>query len=329
MLFQSMNISVLKQKNLRKKTTSNSLCCLQNNKTSIVDNDFFCENNIMICNKIKENIDNYSDKFEILKENISLNNTESDELYLLQYEKNEDYFIELDKYLDDIICPKKKLFTIIHSYKCLLKNIFLLNKIGISHFNINYNNICFYKTLPEPILRNWSNSLSLDTNIFTEKYIDNVLQYPELCTTNSLEIYTIIYLNKYTPETLTYSSIEVICKKYVDNITYQYLNFISPASVNKFYVNSIEFLTQFINIPRNIVKQELMKYSHAWDNYSLSIIYLHIIGNILITVDNLPDFFKDFFNFLNKNIFIKRNIEDTIKAFDFIFYKNRDIHFNE
>ena len=111
-------------------------------KKIIVTNNFFCENNIFICDKIKEEIPNYLDKFEILSTAISLNVTNSD-LYLLQYETNEDDLIGIVDYLSTITNTKKYIFTIIDSYKKMLRNILLLYKVGISHFNINCDTLCF------------------------------------------------------------------------------------------------------------------------------------------------------------------------------------------
>ena len=277
-------------------------------KKIIVTNNFFCEK-----------IPNYLDKFEILSTAISLNVTNSD-LYLLQYETNEDDLIGIVDYLSTITNTKKYIFTIIDSYKKMLRNILLLYKVGISHFNINCDTLCF-KNKTTPILRDWTTSLYSNKI----KQVDSLLQTPEIYTNSPLEIYVIIYLNKYKPETLKTSSIEIICKKYVDNITYQYLSFITANSKNNIYLNSVKFMTQFLDMPREKVKCELMKYSHTWDNYSLSIIYLHIVGNILVSLKKKDsDFCCDWVRLLNKTMLMKLSIQETIDAFDSLFYKHTD-----
>ena len=126
MLHQSIYISGLKNYEQEKEIEQ------RKKKKIIVVNNFFCENNIFICDKIRDSIPNYSDKFEILTSAISLLSEYSDssdssdlsdsdfdladsadserrnkqELYLLEYQHNEEDlvgFFEIKKCIKKII----------------------------------------------------------------------------------------------------------------------------------------------------------------------------------------------------------------------------------
>jgi hypothetical protein len=70
----------------------------------------------------------------------------------------------------------------------------------------------------------------------------------------------------------------------------------------------MEYLKKYINKPKLQIISEILLNSNTWDNYSLSILYLHIIGNI-ISVFNLKD------TLLNKIVFLlsKNVVPDPLK----------------
>ena len=315
MLHNSINISGLTQKNEKNEKK-------EKKKKIIVINNFFCENNIFICDKIRISIPTYSDKFEILTSAISLfketeRNKEKD-LYLLEYENNEEEMLGFFEYLSAIKPnPKKYIFTIITTYQKLLKHILLLQKTNIVHFNINYDTICFKKDTEQVLIRDWTNAITTSSNSQLQKQSYITKKNDDISTNSPLEIYVLVHMNKYNLETLNVSSIESICKTYVDN---PYLSFITANSKHKLYLNCVDFLTPLIDMTREKIIDEMMKYFHTWDNYALSIIYLHIISSF----KHNCAFFRDFFRLLNKNLLTKTGIPETIDAFDSLFYKHTD-----
>jgi hypothetical protein len=54
--------------------------------------------------------------------------------------------------------------------------------------------------------------------------------------------------------------------------------------------SSLYFLKQYINRPKTDIIRDILTYYDTWDNYSLSVIYLHIVGHIS-QVFNLKDTF--------------------------------------
>ena len=244
-------------------------------------------------------------------------NKEKD-LYLLEYENNEEEMLGFFEYLSAIKPnPKKYIFTIITTYQKLLKHILLLQKTNIVHFNINYDTICFKKDTEQVLIRDWTNAITTSSNSQLQKQSYITKKNDDISTNSPLEIYVLVHMNKYNLETLNVSSIETICKTYVDN---PYLSFITDTSKHKIYLNCVVFLTPLIDMTREKIIDKLMKYSHTWDNYALSIIYLHIIASF----KNSCGFFRDFFRLLNKNILTKTGIPETIDAFDLLFYKHTE-----
>ena len=299
----SINISYLKKVDNVDKSSKKT-------KRNIVVNNFFCENNIFICDKIRDSIPNYSDKFEILTSAISLFTSDQKkeenekDLYLLEYENNEEdltSFFEL----------KNDQKIVIHTYQKLLRHLLLLQKANIVHFNINYETICFDKK-HRVLLRDWSNAISTSTSTT----IPSILSINTTITTNSpLEIYVLSHIKKdKKANTLNRESIESICKTYVDN---PYLSFITSSSKDKLYSKSLDFIMPLIDMPREKIIHEMMKYSHTWDNYSLTIIYLHIIASF----KHKSAFFLDLFRLLNKILLTKADIPETIDAFDSLLFR--------
>ena len=245
-------------------------------------------------------------------------------MYLLEYENNEEEMIGFFEYLSAIKPNTKKyIFTIITTYQKLLKNMLLLQKTDIVHSNINYDTICFKKDTEQVLIRDWTNAITTSTSTSTsynsqlqkQSYITT--KNDDVSTNSPLEIYVLVHMNKYNLGTLNVSSIETICKTYVDN---PYLSFITDTSKHKIYLNCIGVLTPLIDITREKIIDEMMQYSHTWDNYALSIIYLHIIASF----KNSCGFFRDFFRLLNKNLFTKTCISESIDAFDALFYKHTE-----
>ena len=322
-LHHSINISGLKRENYsidRSKEREK-----KKKKKIIVVNNFFCENNIFICDKIRESIPTYSDKFEILTSAISItpqdlasdsdsdsdsdlesssssSSREKKDLYLLEYYYNEEELFGLFEI-------KKNSKIIIHTYQTLLRHLLLLQQANIVHFNINYETICFTKNTQQVLIRDWTNAIHTKQH---RPYIMTNNIKNEIVTNSPVEIYVLHYLIRENLQTLNVESIEIICKKYVDN---PYLSFIGATSKEKLYLNSIHFLKQWLSTPREKIMDEIMKYSHTWDNYALTIIYLHMVSSFK------HGFFRDFFRFLNTTLLKKHGIQETIDAFDsFLFF---------
>jgi hypothetical protein len=78
--------------------------------------------------------------------------------------------------------------------------------------------------------------------------------------------------------TISYSFIEEITEVFIQNLSV--LSLFSQNYKDNYKNTCINSLKQYINKPKNEIICEVLKYYNTWDNYSLSLIYLHIFGNI-------------------------------------------------
>jgi hypothetical protein len=74
----------------------------------------------------------------------------------------------------------------------------------------------------------------------------------------------------------------------------------------------MECLKKYINKPKIEIITEILKYSNTWDNYELSILYLHIIGNITRIFSLKDNFISRLTSILSKNISPDSTKRDTL-----------------
>ena len=74
------------------------------------------------------------------------------------------------------------------------------------------------------------------------------------------------------------------------------------------------------NSPKSDIIHDILSYSDTWDNYSLSIIYLHVIGTIIKVFSLKNNFMNQFLTLLIKNIHpnpLKReNLKETQQNYE-------------
>jgi hypothetical protein len=117
------------------------------------------------------------------------------------------------------------------------------------------------------------------------------------------------------------SFIETICSNYVKNM--DILTLFSQNYRESYEKTCVETLKKYINKPKTATIADILKYSQYWDNYSLSILYLHIIGNITNIFSLKGTFMNKFTMLLIKNIHpnpLKREtLRETSKNYDKLF----------
>lgn len=268
---------------------------IRKNKTKVIVNDFFSINEINIC-EIVQHILYYSNYYDMLidydfikigqlgkklveniyDEDTDYNDTFKKKYFLFQY-KNENS-INFDDFLFNLKTPKQFIFYVLDSYSYLLTGLIKLNENNICFFNLSPENIVFNKENGEkPLLQNFG--LSLAVSQLNEEYITNIIKKTKYYTYKPLEIHILFYLIENNINTISYSFIENICEVFIDNM--HILSLFSPTYREKYKLSCINYLKTYINKPRNIIINDILQYCNTWDNYSLSIIYLHIFGNIL------------------------------------------------
>jgi hypothetical protein len=331
----NINIDLIKQNlhelQMRTKNQNKETNIANNNNDSVIClYNFFCINNIKICEKIMK-LTNFINKYHIIidynpiiigqiDEEIldyyNIIHTNNNEKYvLLQY--NTMNYLDFDVFLFNLPTPKLFIFHALDSYAFLLNSLHHLNEIGVTFFNLSTKNIVFDKSY-KPILINFETSM-LSSNI--DDFIQ-IIEKIEDYTYKPLEIHVVFYLIKNNENSLSYSSIDSICDNFVKNMSF--LSFFSKTYKEKYYETSMEYLKKYINKPKLQIISEILLNSNTWDNYSLSILYLHIIGNI-IRVFNLKDtLLNKIVILLSKNIvpnpFKRETLKNSIQHYEQLYH---------
>ena len=303
--------------------------------------DFFSVNEINICEIIKQ-IPYYSNSFNILYnydfikvghlkekvfgniENISMKNEQK---YLLFQYKNIEY-IKFNDFLFNLKTPKILIFNVVVSFSHLLQSLIKLNNNNVCFFNLSSQNIVFCNKYGEkPFLIDFQKSLQI--NKLNEKYISKIIEKTNDYTYKPLEVHVLFYLIHNDLDTISYSFIEEICEVYVNNL--YILNLFSQKYREDFKISCINSLKKYINKPKNIIINDIIERNNTWDIYSLSLLYLHIIGNIS-RVFLLKDTFLSKLSIgLIKNInpdpLKRENLEKTLENYEKLFNDFNDWSF--
>ena len=280
-----MNVSLINNQLINKKKGKKEN--IDKNMSKMIVYDFFSKNEINISNKICK-IPYYSQYYnfiitdydlidisqisEKIIENIILD--DDDVKYILCYYKYENC-VKFHDFLFNIHDIKQFILNIFNSYLKLLNSLLKLNNENICFFDLNTSNIVFSET-NNPFLCNFKNSLFISS--LNENYIQNVIKNVNNYTCKPLEVHVLFYLIRNNEETLSLSFIETICNNYVKNMSV--LSFFSQKYQESYKQGCIESLTKYINKHKSVIITDILNYYNYWDSYSITIIYLHIFGNI-------------------------------------------------
>ena len=312
-------------------------------RTRISLYDFFSINEIKVCKKILQipYYINYFDTmcdFDFIKVvgelkgiNIDIDidkidfNTKNGEKYILcQY--NDEKKVTLNEYLFNLKNPKLVISRIFESYSYLLSSLIKLNVVNICFFDLSAESIVF-PVYMKPLLKNFQNSLL--TDLLDEPYICKIISKITNFTYKPLEVHVLFYLIINNEETLSYSLIDIICDNYVKNM--DILSLFSQNYRDTYKKTSIEWLTKYINKPKSAIIADILSYTKYWDNYSISVLYLHIIGNICKLFSLKDTIMNKITTILIKNIHpnpLKREtLEETCKKYDKLFDETNDLSF--
>ena len=305
-------------------------------KTRICLYNFFSINEIKVCKKILKipyyinyfdtmNDFNFIKVGEIKGENIDINNTKNEEKYILcQYNNKKTIF--LNEYLFNLKNPKLFISRIFDSYSYLLTSLIHLNNNSICFFDLSTESIVF-PVYMKPLLNNFQNCILIDT--LTESYIEKIISNVNNFTYKPLEIHVLFYLIINEEESLSYSLIDVICDNYIKNMNV--LSIFSQNYKENYKKTCIEWLKKYINQPKSLIISDILEYNKYWDNYSISIIYLYIIGNICKFFSLKETFMNKLTSILIKNIHpnpLKREtLKESFENYNKLFEETKDWSF--
>ena len=345
----NIEISLINRQIIRTRASQNSFD-KKSDKTRIRLYDFFSINEIKVCKKILKmpyyfnyfdtmydfdfikvvgelkginidiDTDNNTDKIDFIN-----TNTKNDEKYILcRY--NDEKKSTLNEYLFNSKNPKLVISRIFESYSYLLGSLMRLNVSKICFFDLSAESIVFPVHM-KPLLKNFQNCLI--TDILDEVYIGKIISKITNFAYKPLEVHVLFYLIINNEETLSYSLIDIICDNYVKHM--DILSLFSQNYRETYKKTSIELLTKYINKPKSVIIKDILSYTKYWDNYSISVLYLHIIGNICKCFSLKDTIMNKFTTNLIKNIHpnpLKREtLEGSFEKYDKLFEEANDLSF--
>lgn len=326
--------------NFKHNIYDNNVDNIKDNKysTKIVKSDFFSLNEINICNIINEIPYFYSFYDTIVNYDYvtvgELNEYNIDDFQILDLNDNSKYFsIEykdykynsFDQFLLTIKTPKQFISHIFSSYTYLLNSLIILNDNDICFFDLSPENIIFpFNNGINPILTDFQKSIY--KNKLTTPYIINLLKIINNYTYKPLEIHLLFYIFNNNTKALTHTLVEQICKQYVKNMSV--LLFFSEKYRMQYFNTCIDVLSKYINTPIKDIIDIVLKNHITWDNYSLSVIYLHLISNVSIVFSLKHNFITKLIIVLLKNIspnpYQRESLQNTLNIIQSLFNDNTD-----
>jgi hypothetical protein len=301
----------IKNEEIKNEEIKNEDITKKTGKKRIKIYNFFSINESKICNKISK-IPNYFNYYNVVIKNnfikvgemnervleqLNIINTKNNDKYLL-FEYNSNKNIDFEDFLYNLPNPKLFLFHAVDSYNHLLNSLITLKSNNICFFNLSSINIVFGEDL-KPLLENFEKSLLIN-NIADETYFLSVVREINDFTYKPIEIHLLFYIIANNEDTLSYSLIEIICENYIENMSI--LSFFSENDRISYKNQCVDFLKKYINRPKKVIINDIILNYDKWDNYSLSVLYLHIFGNIIRAFSLKETFINKILLYLIKNI---------------------------
>ena len=240
------------------------------------------------------------------------------------------YFYE---YINTMGDNKKKIIScIFDTYNYLIESIERLVEHNIVHYDLNPANILINLKTDTPVIIDFGLSILMDNmdkkakkadfwKLYFYKYSPEYYVWP-------LEAHVINYLqNVSTSGALSRAEVESICETYVN--ANDALRIFSKGFRARYLKACIEQCEQWIGVGRDAAFKGLIAGWHTWDNYSLSIAYLQIIGFISENgfIDN--KLIVKYVQLLLMNVHPdpdrRKSASDTKRAFTDIFYMDERV----
>ena len=204
------------------------------------------------------------------------------------------YFLSLIKK-----SPKKLIKRMVETHIYLLKSLNKLIKVTppIIHYDLKDNNIMYDEKHSVPIIIDFGLSFELDPNkgfdhaVALEQYYVFYEKYPPWCIELVLLSYIVqkIAKTKEIKTTITDSDVEKlqeICHTFISKNELFNNNGITKDEAEVFKQELYEFVSTYLGKTWETMFKDLQKGYASWDNYSLSVIFLFYIQDLLKTIDS-------------------------------------------
>jgi hypothetical protein len=290
-----MNLSILKEV----KVVTHSVV---DNTSNNNEDDFYqtsvydvgCVNEISISNLIKTELFSEQDEEEfaqipfyfvvdhkfIMLKDLNLNIICTPIKYvLLRYNLNISKYQPLGDYLSTVEYPSHFLSSMLDIYSKVLNSLLELEKLNICFFCLSADNILIDQN-SNTVLSDFKNSLFVEDKEDETDFI-RILENTACYTYKPIEIHVVHYLLKVNGAPLSYSSIDEISTYFAEKM--EFLNHFDKEYKTKYYHDCVRDLkTKYLNKPKDHIISEIRRETRkTWDNFALSILFLHIFENMI------------------------------------------------
>jgi hypothetical protein len=283
--------------------------------------DFSFINGLLISKRIKK-IQYYRERYNLIENaefvKIQNENTDTREKYVLYKNTQMIPFVSFLFHLPNI---KVFLLYLMDSYSYLLESLKILEREKICFFHLSTQNIVFSDNY-NPVLHEFRGSLLLEK--LSSDYITEIINNRQNFTNTPLEVRLLFFIIRNDGVTITKSEIEEVSIHYTRSLSV--LEFFSPREKETYYNECVSFLSTYINKPKTDIIHEILQFIKTWDNFSTSLLYLHIVQHI-----SQSEFIKDWCVLLKENIhpnpFKRETLENTHIRFETLYEKHSDWSF--
>jgi hypothetical protein len=172
-------------------------------------------------------------------------------------------------------------------YSQLLNTLLEMEKMNICFFGVSADNIFIDQNSTTVVLSDFKNSFldSKETNVLDseEANVDliRILENTTCYTYKPIEIHVVHYLLKVNGAPLSYSSIDEISTYFAEKM--EFLNHFNKEYKTKYYHECVRDLKlKYLNKPKDLIISEIRRETRkTWDNFALSILFLHIFENMI------------------------------------------------
>ena len=273
-------------------------------KSRYVKNDFFGKNEVVILRRLIM-LPNCSNHFHVCKSietvkiaelgtneyNLqTINYLKDDHSMLLRYA--DERLLYLDGFLRSLSCSRKYIYLLTDFYVRLLTSIHLLVSNNIVHNNIGFKTMVV-NSFELPILTNFRFSLNLSVSgskmneclkhIFIQ-YNPGHIYWPP-------EIHLLCYILTNKLSSLSLNNVETV----LSGLKIVYDN-------NDNYNALLKHFAKYVNMNCDQIIADIMRFSGTWDQYSLGICYLKLIGDLEKNIKTSNNFVVMFLELLRETV---------------------------
>jgi hypothetical protein len=186
------------------------------------------------------------------------------------------YFYE---YISQMGDNKKKIIScIFDTYQYLIESIERLTEHGVVHHDLKLQNILMNLKTDTPIIIDFGLSILVAKAPKADFWKLHFYKYSPDYSVWPLETHVINYLQNETDAALTRADVETICEAFVN--ANDALSIFSKGFRARYLKACIEYHSRWVGAERDAAFAGLFAGWRTWDNYSLSIAYLQIMGFI-------------------------------------------------